>query len=192
MTKIDNPTTASEELQLRSTFSTKSTQALVSAAHSTTGPIRYEILYLKLHGMAATTRAILAIANVQWKSIYAKDWANVEKKLAPMGVMPILYEIHEDSNVILEIPESEAIERYLARKFNLFGSDLWEETAINVFYTSSNAVMSIYINKVLLAFPDTKARELAKFVQKDIPAWIEHHEKWLTRNGSNGHYVGNE
>jgi glutathione S-transferase len=125
-----------------------------------------------------------------------------------MGVMPVLYEIHrkrgsqdksnsgseDNSNeeVVLEIPESEVIERYLARKLGLLGQDSWEETAIQVFYSSSNAVMSLYVNKVLLAFPDIKAREQAKFVSKDVPAWIQQHEKWLERNGSNGHYVGDQ
>lgn len=131
-----------------------------------------------------------------------------------MGVMPVLYEIHHDrpqqhldgegtrsdpeSNskaapeLVLEIPESEAIERYLARKFGLLGRDAWEETAINTFYCSSNAVMSLYVNKVLLAFPDTKERELEKFATKQVPQWIVQHEKWLARNGTNGFYVGDQ
>lgn len=128
--------------------------------------------------------------------------------------MPVLYEIHHrrpqqqsvgegtgsnpesgskaTSELVLEIPESEAIERYLARKFGLLGRDAWEETAINTFYCSSNAVMSLYVNKVLLAFPDSKERELEKFVTKQVPQWIVQHEKWLARNGSNGFYVGDQ
>ncbi|KAF9215403.1 hypothetical protein BGZ59_001463 [Podila verticillata] len=175
----------------KSTFTTRTNLALAAAAAATTSDIKYRVLYLKLHGVAATTRAILAISGAEWESIYPTDWA-VQKKQVPLGVMPVLYETHQESGLILEIPESEAIERYLARKFLLFGQDLWEETAINVFYSSSNAVMAHYVTKVLLAFPDTKSRELEKFVTKEVPAWIEQHEKWLGRNGLNGHYVGDQ
>ncbi|KAG0362507.1 hypothetical protein BG005_005310 [Podila minutissima] len=175
----------------KSTFTTRTNPALVAAAAATTSGIKYRILYLKLHGMAATTRAMLAISGVEWESVYPTDWA-AEKKQVPMGVMPVLYEVHQASGFTLEIPESEAIERYLARKYSMLGQDLWEETVINVFYSSSNAVMANYVNKVLLAFPDTKARELEKFVAKEVPAWIEQHEKWLGKNGLNGHYVGDQ
>ncbi|KAF9167513.1 Glutathione S-transferase S1 [Mortierella sp. AD010] len=151
--------------------------------------VTYKILYLKLHGLAATTRIILAVAGVQWESIYPTDWNN-EKQNVPLGVLPVLYEHHASTGLVLEIPESEVIERYLARKFGLLGRDAWEETTINVFYSSSNAVMSLYVNKVLLAFSDTKARELAKFVEKHVPAWIKQHEKWLMKN--DGYYVGDQ
>ncbi|KAG0333913.1 hypothetical protein BG000_008788 [Podila horticola] len=171
----------------KSTFTTRTNPALAAAAAATSSNSKYRILYLKLHGMAATARAILAISGVEWET----DWAT-EKKQVPMGVMPVLYEVHQGSGLTLEIPESEAIERYLARKFSLLGQDLWEETAINVFYSSSNAVMANYVNKVLLAFPDTKVRELEKFVAKEVPAWIVQHEKWLGKNGLNGHYVGDQ
>ena len=120
-----------------------------------------------------------------------KDWS-LEKHQVPLGVMPVLYETHRSTGLTLEIPESEAIERYLARKFHLLGNDPWEETSINVFYCSSNAIMSLFVNKVLLAFPDTKTRELEKFVNKDVPVWIAQHEKWLAKNGSNGFYVGDQ
>ncbi|KAF9918808.1 hypothetical protein BGZ65_012399, partial [Modicella reniformis] len=156
----------------------------------------YKVLYPKLHGMAATTRILLALSGTRWESIYPSEWSPVEKENVPLGVMPVLYEIHHrhqqqrqasegagfnpeswsesvSADLVLEIPESEAIERYLARKFGLI-------------------VMSLYVNKVLLAFPDTKERELAKFVTKHVPQWIAQHEKWLARNGFNGFYVGDQ
>ncbi|KAF9904745.1 hypothetical protein EC991_002382 [Linnemannia zychae] len=160
----------------------------------------YKILYFKLHGMAATSRIMLALSGARWESIYPQDWTN-EKTQTPFALMPILYESHpspslsktgQQQELILEIPESEAIERYLARKFGFWGQDAWEETAIHVFYCSSKSVLSLYVNKVLLAFPDTKARELVKFVEKEVPAWIAQHEKWLGKSQTPGFYVGNQ
>ncbi|KAF9922209.1 hypothetical protein FBU30_007710 [Linnemannia zychae] len=161
--------------------------------------VEHKILYFKLHGMAATSRIMLALSGARWESIYPQDWP-IEKHQTPFGVMPILYETHisktpntnNDKRLTLEIPESEAIERYLAQKFGFWGRDAWEETAIHVFYCSSKSVLSLYVNKVLLAFPDTKARELAKFVEKEVPAWIAQHEKWLGKSQTPGFYVGSQ
>ncbi|KAF9149204.1 hypothetical protein BG015_009021 [Linnemannia schmuckeri] len=184
-----------------STFTSTSTPELAAAAAATLQvqvqvqeaqeEVVYQILYFKLHGMAATTRVMLALSGARWESIYPQDWTN-EKHKTPFGLMPILYETHTSSGLTLEIPESEAIERYLARKFGFWGKDAWEETAIHVFYCSSKSILSLYVNKVLLAFPDTKARELAKFVEKDVPGWIVQHEKWLGRSQTPGFYVGSQ
>lgn len=217
-----------------STFTPVTSPELAAAAAATqeldqeaSKEVVYKILYFKLHGMAATTRIILALSGAHWESIYpqvtssrmsfklnafcqlpilknicspslfsyphlnAQDWTN-EKHETPFGLMPILYETHSTSGQTLEIPESEAIERYLARKFGFWGKDAWEEIAIHVFYCSSKSVLSSYVNKVLLAFPDTKARELTKFVEKEVPAWIVQHEKWLSRSQNPGFYVGNQ
>ncbi|KAG0201331.1 hypothetical protein BGX33_010368 [Mortierella sp. NVP41] len=151
----------------------------------------YKILYFKLHGMAATSRIMLALSGARWESIYPQDW-NTEKTQVPLGLMPVLYETHPSTSLTLEIPESEAIERYLARKFGFWGQDAWEETAIHVFYCSSKSVLSLYVNKVLLALPDIKTRELEKFVQRDVPTWIAQHEKWLARSSTPGFYVGDQ
>ncbi|KAG0321488.1 hypothetical protein BGZ97_011133 [Linnemannia gamsii] len=182
-----------------STFTSVSSPELATAASTTfqgqyqetSKEVVYKILYFKLHGMAATTRIMLALSGAHWESIYPQDWTN-EKLETPFGLMPILYETHPTSGQTLEIPESEAIERHLARKFGFWGKDAWEEIAIHVFYCSSKSVLSWYVNKVLLAFPDTKARELTKFVEKEIPAWISQHEKWLDRSQTPGFYVGNQ
>ncbi|KAG0070923.1 hypothetical protein BGZ89_012074 [Linnemannia elongata] len=184
-----------------STFTSVSSPTLAAAAtaplqeqdqhHEASKDVVYKILYFKLHGMAATTRIMLALSGALWESIYPQDWAN-EKHETPFGLMPILYETHLSSYLTLEVPESEAIERYLARKFGFWGRDAWEETAIHVFYCSSKSVLSLYVNKVLLAFPDTKSRELAKFVEKEVPGWIVQHEKWLGRSKTPGFYVGNQ
>ncbi|KAK3848114.1 MAG: hypothetical protein J3R72DRAFT_470255 [Linnemannia gamsii] len=184
-----------------STFTSTSRPELALAAgatHSENQEVVYKILYFKLHGMAATARIMLALSGACWESIYPQDWTN-EKTQTPFGLMPILYETHPSSSfktgqqqLTLEIPESEAIERYLARKFGFWGRDAWEETAIHVFYCSSKSVLSLYVNKVLLAFPDTKARELIKFIDKEVPAWIEQHEKWLGKSETPGFYVGSQ
>ncbi|KAG0244334.1 hypothetical protein BGW41_008098 [Actinomortierella wolfii] len=171
--------------------------------------VRFQLLYLKVHGLAATARAILAISGMPWESIYPSDWANVEKAETPFGTIPVLYETHTTTTTktessaepssttrttTLQIPESEVIEQYLARKFGLLGNDPWEEVAIQSFYASTKNVMHTYVSKVLTGNlgGEAKAKELEIFVQRDLPAWITLHERWLADNGTNGHYVGDQ
>ena len=54
----------------KNTFTTRTNIALAAAATATTSEIKYQILYLKLHGMAAMTRVMLAIGGVEWESTY--------------------------------------------------------------------------------------------------------------------------
>ncbi|KAF9974516.1 hypothetical protein BGZ73_002074 [Actinomortierella ambigua] len=200
--------------------------------------VRFQLLYLKVHGLAATSRAILAISGLPWESIYPSDWANTEKAQTPFGTMPVLYETHtttittsvdtsrptattttstsatstaaaagegsESSSscsprtttrtTTVQIPESEVIEQYLARKFGLLGQDPWEEVAVLSFYASTKNVMQMYVSKVLTGHlgSEAKAQELRWFVDQDLPAWIALHERWLAENGTNGHYVGDQ
>ncbi|KAF9167121.1 hypothetical protein DFQ26_005733 [Actinomortierella ambigua] len=178
--------------------------------------VRFQLLYLKVHGLAATARAILAISGLPWESIYPSDWANVEKAQTPFGTMPVLYETHTTTttrpaaaasaatttrSTTLQIPESEVIEQYLGRKFGLVGQDPWEEVAILSFYASTKNVMQTYVSKVLMSnhtsgggggAAEVKALELRWFVERDLPAWITLHERWLAENGTNGHYVGDQ
>lgn len=65
----------------KSTFTTRTNPALAAAA-AATSDIKYRILYLKLHGVAATTRAMLAISGVEWESIYP----TVMRKLEQTGI----------------------------------------------------------------------------------------------------------
>ncbi|KAF9394641.1 hypothetical protein CPC16_010743 [Podila verticillata] len=149
----------------------------------------FEVHYFGIHGPAATTRAILAISGADFKNVVPEDWVAVKTK-TPFGVVPILKEISVDGKEI-QIAETDAIERYLARKFGLLGRDAFEETVINTFISSTSMIAGPVLAKYFAAQdPESKAEIKAKIFKDSVQPWIAYHEQHLADNGSNGHYVG--
>ncbi|KAF8899863.1 hypothetical protein BGZ58_006924, partial [Dissophora ornata] len=94
---------------------------------------------------------------------------------------------------VLEICESEAIERYLGQKFGFMGDDLYEHTFVNTFLSSNASLLNqYYLRYVTPKDPIPKAEAREKFVNETLPPWVAMHEKHLRANGSNGHYLNNK
>lgn len=92
---------------------------------------------------------------------------------------------------MIEIAESDAIARYLSRKFGYLGSNIFEETVIDQFVSSSRSVPSVIFTKYFDAkTPEAKAEVMTKLMTDTIEPWMRYHEQHLADNGSNGHYVG--
>lgn len=101
-----------------------------------------KLVYFNGRGLAETSRLILAFKNIKYEDfrypLKIIDWAtyNMEKKefeddknnnklSKSLNKLPYLI----DDNII--IPQSKAIERYLARKYDLFGIDNIEAARID-------------------------------------------------------------
>ncbi|GJJ70773.1 hypothetical protein EMPS_03123 [Entomortierella parvispora] len=153
----------------------------------------FELKYFGLHGMAETCRLILATSGAKWEAVFPSDWANVEKKDTFFGVLPTLYETTSSGQVI-EIPESGAIENYLAQKFQLLGEDAWDEIKIRAFASSCQAVSTFYFLRVatIRDQPEYKATMLARFLNEAVATFVPVQEMHLNANQNNGHYVGNK
>jgi len=152
----------------------------------------FDVKYFNLHGLAGVTRTLLAISGNKFTSTNPEDWASV-KPDTPFGYLPLLTETSADGKTTLQIAESEAIERYLARKFGLLGSDAFEEVLVNTFVANNRALQSAILTKYLtVKDPELKAAGKEPLITSNIAPWIKHHEQHLTANGSNGHYVGNK
>ncbi|KAF8940349.1 hypothetical protein EDD21DRAFT_361464 [Dissophora ornata] len=154
----------------------------------------FKLKYFKLHGVAATVRMILATAGVEWECVFPNDWANVEKKEAIFGVLPVLYETTSAGQTI-EVPESEAIENYLSKKFHLYGEhdDAFDEMKVRAFSSSIQALISYYFLRVAVVRDAAyKAVMLERFLTEAMPSFAATHERHLEANGRNGHYVGDK
>ncbi|KAG0213075.1 hypothetical protein BGX28_005096 [Mortierella sp. GBA30] len=162
-----------------------STQVLSKASESSTEST-YKFLYFGLHGRGELTRTLLSFGGAQFEEL-ALDWPAM-KKDTPFGVLPVLYETTSDGTV-LELSESQAIERYLAKKFDLLGSNSWEAHLVDRYYTSLET-LSINFFKVMFAPAESRQAEAETFYKDHLPRWIAAHEIHLAKNGSNGHYVG--
>ncbi|KAF9137906.1 hypothetical protein BG015_002560 [Linnemannia schmuckeri] len=129
-------------------------------------PTSFKLLYFPIHSNGATSREILSIAQAEWENLVPKDVV-----LAEAGV----------------------IEQYLAKQFDLMGSNEYEMNLIKSFHSSAASLHTLHATTVAF-IPDREARWKAMEVFREGPftQWVAIHEKHLKDNGSNGHYIGDK
>ncbi|KAF9580483.1 hypothetical protein BGW38_002863 [Lunasporangiospora selenospora] len=150
----------------------------------------YKYLYFNLHGRGELTRTLFHIAQVPFEELPV-DWS-VQKEQTPFQVLPVVYET-SPSGAVIELAETQAIERYLARKFGFFGDNAWEEVFIDQIFNSSDTLINTFSQKILHNPPEVRVEEANKLYSDVLPKFIAVHEQHLKKNhGGNGHYVGNK
>ncbi|KAF9997414.1 Glutathione S-transferase S1 [Entomortierella chlamydospora] len=153
----------------------------------------FELTYFGLHGFGSIIRVILVLSGAKFTNKIPADWPS-EKPLAPFGVMPLLKETSADGKTTINICESDTIERYLAKKFDLVGDNAFEETIINSYVNNTNALM-MYIFYAYYRLKDRDPAlkaEVREELAGPFAVWANLNEKHLVANGSNGHFVGNK
>jgi len=162
---------------------------------------KFDFYYFGLHGLAGTIRTLLVVSgsNFQFSAPADGTWATKYKPHTPFGVLPNLRESSPDGSLVVNIAESDAIERYLSRKFGYFGKTAHEELIISQFVAANNALATTFFKDFFTVRenPELKAANKAKMLTGAIPTWIQYHEKHLSENPAakegehgNGHYVG--
>ncbi|KAF9997416.1 hypothetical protein BGZ80_010526 [Entomortierella chlamydospora] len=152
----------------------------------------FELKYFGFHGLALTSRIILVVSGAKFTNVIPTDWA-AEKTLTPFGVVPLLKEISVDGKITINVAESDAIDRYLAKKFGMAGDNAFEETVINSYLNNSiGMILQIYLKVFAVRDPALKAEAKEQLSNGPIPTWIKFFEQHLSDNGSNGHLVGNK
>lgn len=115
------------------------------------------------------------------------------------------------SGALLEISEVLPIERYLADKFGLAGSDLWERLQVEQAVSSIESSQLMYHYKVLLpnwssagtvdlneerVKRQRRAENASRFYETGLKNFVDIHEEKLQENGGggggNGHYLGDK
>ncbi|KAF9185759.1 hypothetical protein BGZ51_002102 [Haplosporangium sp. Z 767] len=151
----------------------------------------FEFKYFKIHGFGQISRQMLASSGAKFTLFDSDKWAE-EKPNAPFGCMPLLKETSSDGRVI-QIAESDAIERYLAKKFGFYGSDAFEEVLVNTFISQANSLIyKTFMQYYMIKDAELKAKAKEEFATKFFPEFIKAHEVHLQGNGANGHYIGNK
>ncbi|KAF9904513.1 hypothetical protein EC991_002621 [Linnemannia zychae] len=170
-------------------------QAAAFNALATKTDSTFQIKYFRIHGLGAISRTIIVIGtggHSQLTNTFEDDWSEY-KPTTPFGLLPLLTETSADGKTKLQIAESDSIERYLARKFGLFGNDAFEEVLVNTFASHTVSLISQIFSKYSVSEdPQVRAAAKGPLVSDHIAPWIKYHEKHLQANGANGHYVGNK
>ncbi|KAG0213066.1 hypothetical protein BGX28_005087 [Mortierella sp. GBA30] len=162
-------------------------EVLGKAAKSNESTFKY--LYFELHGRGELTRTILAYSGAKFEEL-PLDWP-AQKSQMPFQCLPVVYETTADGTV-LELAESYAIERYLSKKFGLYGKNDYEHHKVEQFFTSTDTISLTYTASVIRNAQEKRAEEANKFYVEALAKFIAIHEEQLRKNGSNGHYVGNQ
>ncbi|KAK9701565.1 hypothetical protein K7432_011649 [Basidiobolus ranarum] len=149
---------------------------------------RYELYYWPATGRAEVSRLLLQYGKANWSERHPTNWPE-EKPSTPFGCLPVLIEHREDGSEF-QLAESHAIERYLARKFDLVGSNEREAALIDSFAEGWAALINAMVQT---RFGKTdEAKEAGKVSFKACSSEIiQYHEKQLEKNG-NGYYVGSK
>ncbi|KAJ1961647.1 transferase activity protein [Dispira parvispora] len=147
---------------------------------------RYEVYYFPGTGLAEVARMLLEYAGAEWSDKYPENW-ETEKSLTPHGKLPVLIE-HGDDGKVVEIVESDAINRYLACKFGLYGQDIQENVQQDTIISQWKDVqvptaLSMQSDEHIKKYGAEKAKEASQHL-------FEKHGELLKKNGT-GHYVGN-
>ncbi|KAF9947255.1 hypothetical protein BGZ65_008973 [Modicella reniformis] len=146
---------------------------------------KFELFYFNLNTHGATSSALLAYDDAEWKMIHSDDWFGEDKPLTKFGTLPILYENSADDKHVVEIAEALNIELYLAHKFNLLGDNIFEESQILGYYSNSRALMHRQ-EDAYFTRSQFRKEEYDKFVDEKLKQCIRTHEKALKENGNNG------
>nr|UCR60996.1 glutathione-S-transferase [Aphelinus asychis] len=143
----------------------------------------YKLIYFNARGIAEHIRYVLAYAGLDYvdERVPKERWPELKKTL-PYGQLPVL-EVNGQ-----QIAQSNAIARYLARKYNLAGQDEWQAMQCDVLVDSLGD-----LRFELLQFQKEedlfkKEEKKAKFVKETIPFFLNKFEQTIGRNG--GYAVG--
>ncbi|KAI1311304.1 hypothetical protein EDD11_003484 [Mortierella claussenii] len=152
----------------------------------------HNLVYFPFHGLAGCIRTTLILLGEPYKfsDMVFNSW-RVEKQLTPFGHVPILRE-ETKCGKILELAEISTIEQFLAKRANLLGKDYWEESLIKMYLSSTHSLITFLVHTVVQSPKEDRPAFLERFKKTNLTGWIQHHEKHLKANGSNGHYVGDQ
>ncbi|ENN72265.1 hypothetical protein YQE_11126, partial [Dendroctonus ponderosae] len=146
---------------------------------------QYKLLYFDLPGKAEHIRYIFAYAGVEYEDerIQKDKWPEI-KKSTPYGKVPVL-EIDGQ-----QVAQSNAIARYLARKFGLVGQTEWEALQCDVLVDTLGDLQAAVMQ--IMKEPDPIKREeiRARVTKEELPFYLSKFEKIVQENG--GFSVGSD
>ncbi|CAD5112118.1 DgyrCDS1359 [Dimorphilus gyrociliatus] len=150
-----------------------------------TGKSMFKLTYFDIQGRAEPARCMFAYAGCRYEDerISYEEWPS-RKSLTPFGKLPVL----EDSGI--EICQSTTINRYLAKKFNLFGKDEKESLLIDMVCECCYDMVKPLEKFECISSKDIEGK-MKDYREKELPDLLKNLENLAKKYGSKGHFVGN-
>jgi len=132
----------------------------------------YKLYYFNGRGRGETTRMMLKHADIAFDDtrLEFKDWPAVKPSM-PFQRLPVL-EISGVGEKPFKLAETGAIERYIARITNLYGSNTFESAQVDMILEALTEIINKYI-EIIFGIKDEKeqATKLATFFSADLQKW---------------------
>jgi len=146
--------------------------------------MQLKLIYFNARGLAETSRILLALAQVNYTDfrfpfevidpinhVYKREEFDLAKKSgkldSSMGKLPILEITHENGDVTI-IPQSKAIERFLAKKYCFMGDNEFESAKIDAVCECIRDIKDRFIQKIRNADDDVKMNYFTKELNNDL------------------------
>ncbi|XP_046600020.1 glutathione S-transferase-like [Neodiprion lecontei] len=144
---------------------------------------QYKLIYFKTTGIAELARYLFSYADQDFEDVRhdITTWPKFQRE-TPYGVLPLL-EI--DGKVY---NQSLAIGRYLAKEFNLTGSNKLEDLEIDSMVDTINDYRSVFSQYLWEANKTAKSKRKEQLVQEKLPFYLNRFEDRVKANG--GYFVG--
>jgi len=145
--------------------------------------VQYKIYYFQSRGAGETARLILAYGGQQFEDVRLTQdefKANYKSKM-PFGQLPVL---EVDGK---QLPQSFAINRYLARKYGLAGKDDFEQAQVDAFGDSIKDFIQEIMPFILTAVGFAEGEKDALYKEKFVPAaekYFPLYKKYLKEAGN--------
>lgn len=137
----------------------------------------YRLLYFNGRGTAERTRLLFALAKQPYEDVrfdqdeFAK--AKTDGSLAAgLNRVPLLQVVCEDGTTT-NIPQSKAIERFVAKQFGLNGADALAEGVIDGICEHQRDVRESFAKVDTLPAGAEKDTAVQAWLEKDLPDWLQ-------------------
>ncbi|CAF0939759.1 unnamed protein product [Adineta steineri] len=143
----------------------------------------YKLYYFNVRGRGEVARLIFAAADQKYEDIRyeREEWASHKSEM-PLGQMPVL-EYHG-----VKLPQSAAINRFLANQFHLAGKDNFNQAKVDAVVDTINDMVSKFI-PIKMEQDETKQKELIKtFIADELPKHLQNLEVLGKLYGNGGPY----
>ncbi|CAF1104658.1 unnamed protein product [Adineta ricciae] len=147
----------------------------------------YKLYYFNIRGLGEVSRLIFAAAGEKFEDIrYEHEHWPEHKAEMPLGQMPVL----EVDGV--KLPQSAAIARFLAKRFNLAGKDDFEQAQVDAVVDTMYDLLKAFL-PIFREQDEAKKQELLKkFFAEELAKHLQNLETLAKLYGKGGpFFVGN-
>jgi len=149
----------------------------------------FVLTYFPGRGRAELSRLAFAEAKVPYtfRPVVNSEWPKIKEQGIADGTIPF-GQVPQLNNGSLTLVQSQAIARYLARKFNLYGASSSEHALVDMWLDAAEELRARLSKIIWGGASDEKSKsEHVKWAE----GWLKSVEAGLARNGK-GYIVGNE